>query len=440
MLDIRFIRQNPDLVQQVANGKGIAMNVRELILWDETRLRLQKESELLRQRRNALSRQIGNRTQRENREEAEKAREEVEKAKEEVRQIHARLASLETELLEAEQHFHRLMLLVPNIVSPDTPAGSSDADNVEVKRVGEPPRFDFPAKDHVELGELLDIVDIPRGVKVAGTRNYVLKGAGCLLHRAVQQLAVDMLTERGFTLLDAPLIVRGDALVHTGFFPLGEEQTFRIDQEDKWLIGTSEVSLVSYFSDEVVDVTQPVKVAAVTPCFRKEVGSAGKDVRGLYRVHQFSKVEQVVLCRNDPALAEQLLQEITRNAEDLLQLLELPYRIVAVCTGDMAQKTYKQYDIETWMPSRQSYGETHSSSNLLDFQARRANIRYREGEGKPVYCYTLNNTAIASPRILIPLLEVHQREDGSVAIPKALRKYMNGMEELRPPRSTLEAR
>ncbi len=228
------------------------------------------------------------------------------------------------------------------------------------------------------------------------------------------------------------MMVRGEALLNTGFFPTGEDQVFAVAEEEKYLIGTSEVSLVSYFGNEIVELKEPIRLAAATACFRREIGSAGRDVHGLYRVHQFAKVEQVVLCENDPSLSEQLMQEMTRNAEDILQLLELPYRVVAVCIGDMSQKTHKQYDIETWMPSRQSYGETHSSSNLLDYQARRANIRYRDAHGRMQYCHTLNNTAIATPRILIPLLENHQQADGSVYIPKALRPYLNGAEEIRP--------
>ena len=194
--------------------------------------------------------------------------------------------------------------------------------------------------------------------------------------------------------------------------------------------------MVSFYSGEVVDVAEPIRLAAASLCFRSEVGSGGRDVHGLYRVHQFAKVEQVVLCEASAEASEQLLQEITANAEELLQKLELPYRVVAVCTGDMSQKTYKQYDIETWMPSRGAYGETHSSSNLLDFQARRSNIRYRDEEGKLRYCHTLNNTAVASPRILIPLLENHQQPDGSILIPKALRPYMNGMERIELPNGT----
>lgn len=425
MLDIKWIRGHQEQVQTVAEEKGIALSVPELLRWDDQRRALLQETERLRQERNRLTPQI----------EAfirEQGPEAADALKNEVKHLNRRLSGLEKELEEAEHEYRRLMLLVPNPVSPDTPKGRSDHDNVEVKRVGEPPAFEFAPRDHVALGELHRMIDIPRGVKTAGARNYYLSGAGVLLHRAVQQLAIDLLAAKGFTLLEVPLMVRSKALVNTGFFPLGADQTYRMAEDDRWLVGTAEVPLVAYYDREIVDLTQPIKLAASSLCFRSEVGSAGRDVHGLYRVHQFSKVEQVVLCENSLELSEQLFQEITRNAEEMLQLLELPYRVMAVCTGDMSQKTYKQYDIETWMPSRGAYGETHSSSQLLDFQARRSNIRFKDQDGKLQYCYTLNNTMVATPRILIPLLENHQEEDGSIRIPQALRKYMNGLERLTP--------
>jgi seryl-tRNA synthetase len=425
MLDIQFIRAHRELLQQTADKKGIDLSIQALLELDEQRRRLRSEIDTLRHQRNRWSEQIGERLNQGEHLPAEQLRRQV-------KELHAELSVLENSLKEIESTFHQWMSMVPNPVSPDTPDGTSEADNVEIKRAGELPVFAFEPRDHVELGEMLGIFDIARGVKIAGTRNYVLKGAGFHLHRAVQQLAMDVLEKRGFTLMDVPLLVRGDALLHTGFFPLGRDQVYELTGEAKYLIGTSEVSLVAYFSNEIIELHEPIRIAAATPCFRREIGAAGRDVRGLYRVHQFAKVEQVVLCENDPVQSDHMLQEITRNAEEILQLLELPYRVVSVCIGDMSQKTHKQYDIETWMPSRQAYGETHSSSNLLDFQARRANIRYRKADGTLQYCHTLNNTAIASPRILIPLLENHQREDGSVYIPLALRPYLQGMEEIRP--------
>ncbi|WP_127533957.1 serine--tRNA ligase [Paenibacillus kobensis] len=433
MLDMKWIREHADEVQRAADGKRIALNIGELLAADDERRRWMRETELLRETRNRASQTIGRLMQEGDREQAGKLRSETAQMLEQLHEAERRLA-------EAEQVWGQLMLRVPNIVSADTPWGESDADNVEMRRTGEPPAFEFEPRSHVVLGELHGLLDLARGVKTAGARHYYLRGAGVLLHRAVQQLALDLLLERGFMPLDVPLSVRHEAMMNTGFFPLGQDQSYKIEEEDRWLVGTSEVPLIAYYSNEVIDVSEPVKLAAASMCFRSEVGSAGRDVHGLYRVHQFAKVEQIILCEADFDVSERLLQEITANAEELLHLLELPYKVMAVCTGDMSQKTYKQFDIETWMPSRGAYGETHSSSNVADFQARRSNIRYRDADGKLRYCHTLNNTAVASPRILIPLLENHQEADGSIRIPQALRRYMGGMERLVPPAALTEPR
>ncbi|MNB79887.1 Serine--tRNA ligase [compost metagenome] len=432
MLDMGFIRNNQELVRVTAERKRVDFPLEELLEKDDKRRRLLRETEELRAQRNALTREVESQLRRGNRAEAEEF-------KAQVRAIGGRLAESETGLAEAESRVKELLLLAPNLVSADTPIGASDKDNVELRRCGEPMVFDFAIRDHVELGELHGMIDIPRGVKAGGARSYTLKGDGLYLHLAVQRLAIDVLTERGFTVMDVPSIVRPETLERTGFFPGGMDQTYELTGENRWLAGTSEVPLVSLYSDEVIDVTEPVRLGGMSVCFRREVGSAGRDVRGLYRVHQFSKIEQVVLCEGDPQVSEVMLQEILGNAEHILQLLELPYRVVAVCTGDMSLKTHKQYDIETWMPGRGAYGETHSASNLLDFQARRSNIRYQGPDGKLRYCHTLNNTAAATPRLLIPLLENHQREDGSIYIPQALRKYLDGRELLPAPAPAAEA-
>ncbi|OPA73496.1 serine--tRNA ligase [Paenibacillus selenitireducens] len=423
MLDMKFIHNHADQLQQIADQKGIAVSIAAVIESDVRRLDLLQQVEALRRTRNELAQRSAS---------MDRASSEAMRIQAEARHQGAVLKGLERELRDAVQAWHELMLLVPNLASPDTPIGVSDADNVEVKRVGDSPRFGFDARDHIALGEACDLFDFARGVKVAGTRQYFLRGAGLYLHRAVQQLALDMLSDRGFTVMDVPLLAREDALTNTGFFPGGREQTYALPEDGAWLVGTGEVPLVSYYSDEIVDVTEPIKLAAVSNCFRREAGSAGRDVRGLYRVHQFAKVEQVILCRDDLDVAENMLQQLVHNSEELLEQLELPYRIVAVCTGDMGQKNYKQYDIETWMPSRDGYGETHSASSLLEFQARRSRIRYRDEEGQTRYCYTLNNTMVASPRILIPLIENHQQADESIRIPTALQPYMRGMTEIRP--------
>ncbi|WP_138495526.1 serine--tRNA ligase [Paenibacillus pinistramenti] len=426
MLDMKWIREHTEEVQAAADHKQIGLSVAELLEWDGQRRQLLAGMERLRQQRNEITEEIHSAM-------LLKKRAEAEALRNEAADIKGALQEAEIRFNEADEKYKQLMLLVPNIVSNDTPIGRSDADNVEVRRWGAPAAFDFEPLDHVMLGRNLGILDIERGVKVAGNRHYYLKGDGFRLQRAVQQLALDVLERKGFDFYEVPLMVGREAMVNTGFFPLGEDQTYPIQGESRFLVGTSEVPLIGYFSGDVVDLAKgPVKAASLSVCFRSEVGSAGRDTAGLYRVHQFSKVEQVVLCRSDDRLSEQLLQEITVSAEEILQLLELPYKVMAVCTGDMSQKTYKQYDIETWMPGRASYGETHSSSNLRDFQARRSNIRYRDEDGSLKFCHTLNNTAIAAPRILIPLLENHQQEDGSVYLPQALRPYMGGRDRLVP--------
>lgn len=416
MLDVKWVRHHVEELQQVADAKGLSVSVHEFVEVEAARRRALQEVEMLREERNQLSREMAKRVA-----EGEQAGRIETKNKRSQVQLRER----EQVFRQLDEKYQQLLLQLPNYVSPDTPFGKSDADNVEWKRVGEIPRFDFPLKDHVELATLHHMLDIRRGVKVSGARGYFLQNDGVHLHRAVQQLCIDLLATRRFTVMDVPVLVREQALWNTGFFPVGRESTYLVS-DDLWLAGTAEVPLVSYYANEVIDVTEPIRLAGVSPCFRREVGSAGRDVHGLYRVHQFAKVEQVILCENNLNTTNDLFDEITQNAEDILDLLELPYRVVRVCTGDLSQKNYKQLDIETWMPSRNAYGETHSSSILLDFQSRRSNIRYRDKRGQLAYCHTLNNTAVASPRILIPLLENHQREDGSIYIPKALRPYMNG--------------
>ncbi|MBW7477542.1 serine--tRNA ligase [Paenibacillus oenotherae] len=423
MLDIAMIRQRRKEIGEAAVRKGLTFDVEELLAVDERRRRALAETEELRAQRNRGSAAVEQLLR-------DGRRGEADTEKRINGELAAKLKGKEAELRELEAEYKRLLLLVPNLISPDTPEGTSDHDNVEVMKYLEPPVFDFEPRSHIELGETLDLIDLVRGVKIGGTRQYVLRNHGVLLHRAVQQLAADIAQEQGFTLLDVPIMVREETLVATGFFPDNREGTYAIDGEDKWLAGTSEVPLVSYYSGETLDLSEPELLAAASACYRGEVGSAGRDVHGLYRVHAFAKVEQVVICRADLELAEELLQRILMNARTFVEKLELPYRIVAVCAGDMSQKNYKQYDIETWMPSRNSYGETHSASSILDFQARRAGIRYRDDDGRLQYAFTLNCTIAASPRILIPLLENHQLEDGSVYIPEALRPYMNGIKEL----------
>jgi seryl-tRNA synthetase len=326
------------------------------------------------------------------------------------------------------------MLLVPQIPDPEAPIGPDESGNVELRTVGVPRTradFDFEFKDHVELGTQLKLFDLERGVKLAGSRNYVLTGRGALLHEAVLRLAWDMMTERGWTPLTVPVLVTEELMVGTGFFPLHRDEVYLAERDQACLVGTAEVPVTGLHGDEILALAElPKKYFARSTCFRREAGAAGKDTRGLYRIHYFDKLEEVVICAADPEQSAQHHAEILQNAEDLLQMLELPYRVVEVCTGDMGQSKVRQYDVETWMPSRAMYSETHSASRYHDFQARRLKLRYRDAAGKVRVCHTLNSTVVASPRILIPLLETNQTADGSITVPAALRHYMGGIERI----------
>jgi seryl-tRNA synthetase len=422
MLDIHFIRNHPDKVQKAAEDKGIDISIEELLDLDRKRRQYIVEIEDLRAERNKKSKLTPT-----------LQGEEREANIQSVKQLNERLKSLESELERVKQQFDEMMLVVPAVPFDDVPVGKDDSENVEIYTWGTLPHFDFTPRDHVTLGEMHDMFDIPRGVKIAGSRMFFLKNDAVLLQRAIQQMALDFIMDKGYEVFSVPVLVREDAMRGTGYLPLGREQAYVLERDELFLVGTAEVALVSYHADEILDVSElPKRMVGISDCFRREVGAAGKDTRGLYRVHQFQKIEQVALVRNDLEESKRFHQELLENAETILRMLELPYRVVEVCTGDMGQGQVKKHDIETWMPSRESYSETHSCSSFLDFQARRSNIRYRDENGNIQYVYTLNNTLAATPRLLIPLLEVHQQEDGSIRIPEALRKYMGGREKLIP--------
>jgi seryl-tRNA synthetase len=341
--------------------------------------------------------------------------------------------ALDAQVAELDPQINELLLRCAQPPDDDVPVGKDDTENVEIKKWGTIRQFDFTPKDHMTLGSELNLIDSDRGVKLAGSRSYFLIGDGALIHQAVLRLAQDMMMERGFVPMTVPVMVREPAMVGTGYFPLGREQSYVLSNEDppKYLVGTAEVSLMAYHMDETLDgKTLPRKYVGTSPCFRREAGTYGKDTAGLYRIHQFDKVEQVIICRNDVAVSKHWHETILQNAEAILQKLDLPDRVVKVCTGDLGQGQVAKYDIETWMPSRNSYGETHSASRFYDFQARRLNLRYRDEDGKVRICHTLNNTVIASPRVLIPILELYQNADGSITIPTALREYMGGREKI----------
>jgi seryl-tRNA synthetase len=329
-----------------------------------------------------------------------------------------------------------LHLEIPNLPDPEVPPGTTAAENHEVRRWGEPRAFDFEPKDHLALAERLSLVDMERAAKVAGTRTYFLKGDLVLLELAVLRFALDLVASRGYVPHAPPLLVKREAMEGTGYLPLGADQAYECTRDDGWLIGTSEVPVTALHSGEILEEAKlPLRYAGLSACFRREAGTHGKDTRGLYRVHQFMKVEQVVVCRHDADESRRFHEEILRNAEDVLQALGLPYRVVALCAGDLGRSQSFTYDIETWMPGRKGYGETHSASRYYDYQARRLNLRYRGADGKVRFCHTLNNTVAASARMLIALLENHQRADGTLHVPPALRGYLGGRAVLGAPRA-----
>jgi seryl-tRNA synthetase len=423
MIDVKDLRENPDKYRKAAQAKRMNVDVAAVIDLSERAVAAQQEFERLRAEQNEASKQIGRLK------DAAAKQEAITK----VGALKSQVKEAEERWKLAEGQVQPLLLALPQPADDEVPDGKDDTENVETKKWGEPRKFEFEPQDHIVLGGKLGIIDIERGVKLAGSRSYFLVGDGALLQQAVLRFAQDLMIQRGFIPMSVPVLVRDEPMTGTGYFPLGREQAYEMSNEDppKYLVGTSEVSLTAYHMNETLDVKQlPRKYIGMSPCFRREAGTYGKDTAGLYRIHQFDKVEQVVICRNDREESKRWHQEILKNAEDVLQKLNLAYRVVAVCTGDLGQGQAAKFDIETWMPSRKSYGETHSASRFYDFQARRLNLRYRDEDGKMQFCHTLNNTVIATPRILIPIIENYQNADGSVTIPDVLRPYMNGREKL----------
>jgi seryl-tRNA synthetase len=328
---------------------------------------------------------------------------------------------------------YQMLLLVPNIPDPSAPIGKDESDNVPIRYWGDLPKFDFQPLDHYELMQKLDMVDIERAVKVAGSRSYALKGDAARLELALMHFALDRMASKGFTPLIVPAMAHAFCFVGNGQFPKGRDQVYQIDEQDLFLVGTAEVAITGMYKDEILKAEElPLKFVGFCPCFRQEAGTYGKDTKGVFRVHQFNKVEQYIICKADHEESVHWFEQLIGNAEELVQALELPYRVINVCTGDMGDGKVGMYDLECWVPSEGRYRETHSCSYFHDWQARRVNMRYRDEDGKVKFVHTLNNTAIASPRILLPLLETHQQADGSVRIPEVLRPYMGGQEYIRP--------
>ena len=420
MLDIKFIRENADLITAGAKKKHLQVNIAKLLAVDEKRRNILTEVENMRAKQNETNDAVVRAN----------PGERVDLIAQ-MKRLKENLQKKEKELQEVEHEWQLLMVQVPNLPDLSVPEGESDADNKEIHSYGEKPHFDFEAKNHVDLMQALGMADFERGTKVSGFRGYILKGDGALLNYAVWNFIMDFFVKgrlpagrQGFTPMLVPSLVKRVAFLGTGYLPQGEEDLYKT-QDGDFLAGTAEVATMAYHMNETIDKKDlPLKFVSFSPCFRREAGSHGKDTKGLMRVHEFFKFEQVALCEASHEESVRLHEELTKNAEELLQALGLPYRVVINCGGDLGLGQVKKYDIETWVPSEAKYRETHSSSYFHDFQTRRLNIRYRDDSGAMQYAHSLNNTALATPRILISIIENNQNEDGSITVPEALRPYL----------------
>jgi seryl-tRNA synthetase len=422
MLDVKLLRENLDRVKARMATRATAINWDEFVSLDRERREALANIERLKERKNRLSGEIGR---------IKKSEGDASTLMREVEEVSDAIRNGEGPLVEIEARFEQFMLTLPNLPNPSVTIGKTSDDNKEIRRWGEPPTFDFPAKNHWEIGEELGILDFARAAKIAGARFTLYKGAGARLERALINFMLDLHTdEHGYKEMIPPTLANRAALTGTGNLPKFEEDLFRIESPEYFLIPTAEVPLTNVHRDETLDREDlPVKYTAFTLCFRREAGSYGKDVRGLIRQHQFNKVEMVKF--TEPETSYDELESMVQNAEEVLKRLKLPYRVVELCTGDMGFASAKTYDLEVWLPGQNAYREISSCSNCEDFQARRANIRYRrDKKAKPIFVHTLNGSGLAVGRTLVAILENYQQKDGSVAIPEALRPYMGGLERI----------
>jgi seryl-tRNA synthetase len=415
MLDIKFIREFPELVRDAITKKHLTLNLDDLLALDSSITAKKRETEDFQAEANRVAKEIPRAT-------AETRGGFIEQGK----VLKSNLSRLEPELRELEAQLKTLLFQVPQIPWDGAPVGADENSNLETLKVGLPRVFDFVPLDHVALLEKNRWAETERVARIAGTRSYSLRGDLALLEMSVLRFAVDFMVRQGFELITVPSYAREEAFYAHGQFPSARDQVFAVEGEDRFLAGTAEVLLNSLHSGEMLEESDlPKLYVSISPCFRAEAGAAGKDTRGLTRVHQFNKVEQYVLAPSDKAKSDELFDTMLGNSRSILEALELPYRLLETSTGDMGTGKYRMVDIESWVVSENRYRETHSCSALHDWQARRANLRYRDSTGKPRFCFTLNNTALATPRILVMLLENHQNADGTVNVPAVLQPYMN---------------
>ncbi len=435
MLDIKYIKENKKDFEKAIKDKKIDLDLDKLLDLDKKRIEIIQKIEKLQAEKNKLNTEIA---------QADDKEAIIAKGSE----IKKQLAELEPEYKKIKEEFDDLMVRVPTIPSEDTPIGADDNDNLEIDRWGDKPEFEFTPKNHIEIGKELDILDLEKGAKVGGYRGYYLKNEGVSLVMGIMMYAVNKMIAKGFAPMIPPTLVKEFALFGSGYFK-GKEYDGEVDEiyqvatsdkeadgskskEKKFLVGTAEPSLLAYFADEVLEEKDlPIKVCGYSQCYRSEIGSYGKDTKGMYRVHEFMKVEQIVVSKASIEESDKLQQEMVAISREMHEELGLPYRVLQICTGDMGAGKYKMFDLEAWMPGLERWGETGSASNFLDWQARRLNIKYRDKDGEKKYVYLLNNTALPSPRIFIAILENYQQADGSVIIPEVLRKWMpGGMEKI----------
>ena len=433
MLDIKFIRENADKIKEVIKNKNIKLDLDELLEVDKKRVESLQYIELLSAEKNKLNELM----------QLSKTDDDRKVAIEQGKAVKEKMAKAEPEYAQLKKQFEVLMVQVPTIPSDDTPVGKDDGGNVEIYRKGKIREFTFKPKTHIELAENLDIIDFEKGAKVSGYRGYYLKNEGSLLVMALMMYALNKMVEKGYAPIIPPTLIKSFALFGSGYFKGADydsasDNIYQIatrdkemdgadSKEKKFLVGTAEPSLLAYFSDEILDEARlPIRVCGFSPCYRSEIGDYGKDNKGLYRVHEFFKVEQVVVSTADIDAATKLQEEMVGISEEMHQELGLPYRKLQICTGDMAPGKYRAFDLEAWMPGLNRWGETGSASNFVDWQARRLNVKYKDKEGNKKFAYLLNNTALPSVRPLIAILENYQNEDGSVTVPEVLRKWMPG--------------
>ncbi|AGK99641.1 serine--tRNA ligase [Desulfoscipio gibsoniae] len=421
MLDLKFVRNNPEIVKEALQKRGASISLDPFLELDERRREKLVEVEKLKNKRNVVSEEIGR---------LKKAGQLAEDMVLEMRQVSNAIKDLDEEIRILDQQLQQTLLNIPNIPEESVPVGLDENDNVELRRWGEPRQFGFEPKPHWDIGEALDILDFERGGKVTGARFLFYKGAGAALERAVFNFMLDVHTrEHGYVEVMPPFMVNSNSMIGTGQLPKFAEDMFKVENTDYYLIPTAEVPVTNLYNNEILDGDRlPIYHCAYSACFRAEAGAAGRDTRGLIRLHQFNKVELVKFVRPEESFTE--LEKLTQNAEKILQLLELPYRVVVLSTGDLGFSSAKTYDLEVWLPSYNSYKEISSCSNFVDFQARRANIRYREGKAKPRFVHTLNGSGLAVGRTVAAILENCQTDTGAVKIPAVLQPYMGGIKEI----------